>query len=393
MEVGDLYNAARSFIRDGQTDKFHDTMEELVASGDPKGANLMLAYAGDLRRKGKTKDALELLKKVQKKYPYSAEDALWTTSWIYYVKGDYAKARKAFAKLHRKYKSVKYLYWRARAGEKTGKDSSKLYEKIESDDGFYGVLARLRTGRLVEDAGKAEEATTFKPKPIERIDLLVAAGLKGSAARELLLRAERNRDSQSLREIAIRLMDLQEYRKAMLITSTIPQDMRPFDVQYPLAFWSRVTAEASENGIDPYLLLSLIREESRFDPDALSPAGAVGLMQLMPQTAEHTARRLKIPVKGTQSLHDVDLNIKLGSYYLSGLLKQFDSVPAALAAYNAGGSRVKGWLSQNDYGSSDEFIEDIPFEETRNYVKRIVRSYFHYWRARPVEGEARLKIL
>jgi soluble lytic murein transglycosylase len=211
--------------------------------------------------------------------------------------------------------------------------------------------------------------------------------------RELISRAENNRDTESLREVALRLMDLQEYRRAMLVTSTLPEEARPLEILYPLAFWPKVSSSADDYGMDPYLLLSLIREESRFDPRALSPAGAVGLMQLMPQTASTTARELRIPLAGPRSLRDADLNITLGAHYLSILLKQFGSVPAALAAYNAGGSRVTQWLSENDYEASDEFIEDIPFEETRNYVKRIVSSYFHYRLTRPPAGGSEIKIL
>jgi soluble lytic murein transglycosylase len=392
LEVDDLYNAARSFIRDGNEKKFHKAMKKLVASKDPKGAKLMISYAADLRRKGKTNDALKMLKKVIKKYPEAAEEALWSKGWIYYRNRDYTKAKKSFSELYSQYKAPKYLYWQARASEREGEDPTELYKKID-DDGFYGVLTRLRTGRLTEQAENPRETEAREPEPIERIDLLVDAGLNKEAAQELILMAKRKSTYRSLREIALRLMSLQQYRKAMLIASTLPQDMQPFEVQYPMAFWSSITSEATGNGIDPYIVLSLMREESRFDPEALSSAGAVGLMQLMPETAELTARRLNIPVDGPESLRNVDLNIKLGSHFLSGLLNRFDSVPAALAAYNAGGTRVKTWLSQNNYRSSDEFIEDIPFEETRNYVKRIVRTYFHYWRARPAEEKVSWNIL
>lgn len=389
LEVGDLYNAARSFIRNGNEKEFHKTMKKLVASKDPKGAKLMISYAAELRRKGKTNEALKLLKKVVKKYPEATEEALWSKGWIYYRNRDYTKAKKSFSELYSQYKAPKYLYWLARTGEREGEDATELYKQID-DDGFYGVLTRLRTGKIADQSENPRKTGTSNPKPIVRIDLLANAGLKKEAAQELILMAERKSDYTSLREIALRLMSLQEYRKAMLIASTLPQDMRPFDVQYPMAFWSNITTEASGNGIDPYIVLSLMREESRFDPEALSSAGAVGLMQLMPETAERTAQRLNISVNGPESLHDVDLNIKLGSHFLSGLLNRFDSVPAALAAYNAGGTRVKTWLTQNNYHSSDEFIEDIPFEETRNYVKRIISTYFHYWRARPAEEKEKV---
>jgi len=235
FDAGDLYNAARALIRDGQTAKFRHTMDKLVASGDPKGANLMLAYAGDLRRNGKTHDALSLLKKIQRKYPASSENAVWSIGWIHYVQGDYQRAQKEFSRLYSKYKSSKYLYWKARAMEKMGKDASKLYASITDDD-YYGVLAMLRSGSFKEQPDLEERSSGETLKPIERVDILVSAGLQDDASRELLIIAEKKRDAKSLREIALRLMDLQEYRKAMLVTSTIPTDMRPFEIQYPLAF-------------------------------------------------------------------------------------------------------------------------------------------------------------
>lgn len=391
LEVGDLYNAARSFMRSGQKDEFKKAMDTLLDSRDPKGARLMIAYAGEIRRSGKDEEAVELLERVRKIYPQAAEEVLWNTGWIYYRKGDFGIARKTFARLYKDYKDPKYLYWQARASEKIGRDARGLYRKLNGD-GFYGYLAILRTDGT-GPSPKDPAPSSLRPARMEKVDLLVDAGLKSYAVRELISRAENNRDTESLREVALRLMDLQEYRRAMLVTSTLPEEARPLEILYPLAFWPKVSSSADDYGMDPYLLLSLIREESRFDPRALSPAGAVGLMQLMPQTASTTARELRIPLAGPRSLRDADLNITLGAHYLSILLKQFGSVPAALAAYNAGGSRVTQWLSENDYEASDEFIEDIPFEETRNYVKRIVSSYFHYRLTRPPAGGSEIKIL
>ncbi len=385
LEVDDLYNAARSFIRSGQEEEFKAAMDRLADARDPKGARLMIAYSLDLRRSGKADEAIELLERVRKIYSHSTEEALWNTGWIYYMTGDSGKARKTFGRLYARYKDPKYLYWKARASEKIGKNAQALYKDLDSD-GFYGFLARLRTDGmgLPPEAPSSDSGSSGR---MEKIDLIIDAGLRGYAVRELIRRAEMKGDPGSLREVAFRLMELQEYRRALLITSTLPEKMRPYEILYPLAFWPMVSSAAADYDMDPYLLLSLIREESHFDPEALSPSGAVGLMQLMPQTASTTARELQVPVAGSQSLRDSALNIRLGTHYLNILLKQFDSVPAALAAYNAGGTRVKKWLSDNNYEAYDEFIEDIPFEETRNYVKRIVSSYYHYRLTRPAVGK------
>lgn len=145
---------------------------------------------------------------------------------------------------------------------------------------------------------------------------------------------------------------------------------------YPLVYWPAVEEASKRNSIDPFLILSVMREESRFDPEARSIAGAVGLMQLMP----HTAKRFRKQMDHAIDLRDAGTNIIIGSCYLKHLLRTFGSIPVALAAYNAGEEAVKEWL-KNNYSKTDEFIEDIPYPETQNYVKKVLTSYFEYLRA------------
>jgi soluble lytic murein transglycosylase len=122
-----------------------------------------------------------------------------------------------------------------------------------------------------------------------------------------------------------------------------------------------------------------MREESALDPRALSPAGAVGLTQLMVPTAQETARQLRLGKVTRDRLADPSLNIRLGSSYLGGLVRRFEgSIPLALAAYNAGGGAVSRWLELRRGLELDEFVEEIPVEETRGYVKRVLRSYAAY---------------
>jgi soluble lytic murein transglycosylase len=127
------------------------------------------------------------------------------------------------------------------------------------------------------------------------------------------------------------------------------------------------------------LVQALMREESALDPRALSPVGAIGLTQLMYPTAQEVARKLKLGKLSRASLTDTSLNIRLGSRYLGDLVRQFGgSVALALAAYNAGGGAVRRWLEQRRGLELDEFVEEIPVEETRGYVKRVLRSYAAY---------------
>jgi soluble lytic murein transglycosylase len=150
---------------------------------------------------------------------------------------------------------------------------------------------------------------------------------------------------------------------------------------YPLAYWDSVKGFSIKYSIDPLLVLSVAREESRFDTKARSPAGALGLMQLMPRTAYRFSSKLKLGIHTTQQIYDTKNNLHIGIYYLSNLINEFGSYSHALAAYNAGEEAVRKWMQKGNYKSIDEFIEDIPYNETKNYVKRVITTFFEYKRA------------
>lgn len=131
---------------------------------------------------------------------------------------------------------------------------------------------------------------------------------------------------------------------------------------------------------DPFLMLALVREESRFDPFALSRAGAVGLAQIMPETGAMIAGELDHEHFHTDDLFKPEINLRFGSFYLDKMLAQFGQLEYALAAYNAGPHRVTKWLSGLEHRPTDEFVEMIPFAETRKYTKRVLASYWNYTR-------------
>ena len=138
-------------------------------------------------------------------------------------------------------------------------------------------------------------------------------------------------------------------------------------------------AKLRRHGLDPYLLVALVRQESAFDPRAVSVAQARGLMQLIPSTAKRVARQLRLDRFSTDQLFLPRLNIRLGSQYLADRLAQFNGdVDRAVASYNAGPDPVNLWLSEGDYREAAEFVENIPFTETRNYVKILHRNYQLY---------------
>ena len=144
---------------------------------------------------------------------------------------------------------------------------------------------------------------------------------------------------------------------------------------YPLGYPSWINQYAQRENLDPAFLTAVILEESRFDPQALSPAGARGLMQVLPATAAKIVRHVKVEAYSDSQLFDPEVNLRLGSWYLSSLLEEFKGREiGALAAYNAGPHMAREWQAKDPAAPEDEFVENIPYAETRNYVIRVLGS-------------------
>ncbi len=148
---------------------------------------------------------------------------------------------------------------------------------------------------------------------------------------------------------------------------------------YPMPYREVIVECAARHDVDPDLVAAVIREESRFRPRAVSPRGARGLMQLMPPTAEWVAHEHGYPDEKDLDLFDPEVNVDLGTGYLAHLLKHFDgSIPLAVAAYNRGMTRVTSWVEDGVWCGSSHKVHRIPTEETRVYVRRVLRSYAVY---------------
>jgi soluble lytic murein transglycosylase len=159
-----------------------------------------------------------------------------------------------------------------------------------------------------------------------------------------------------------------------------PEDL--WLLAYPQGYWESILTYSKKYGLDPYFVTSIIREESQFHAEALSPAGARGVMQVMPSTGEWVAQAIKMREFDRSKLFEYDTSVSIGSWYISYLMKRFKGDPILVAAsYNAGPEAVSGWLGKNGNGAvRDEFVENIPFSETRGYVKKVLRSYAEYKR-------------
>lgn len=226
----------------------------------------------------------------------------------------------------------------------------------------------------------AEKTISNSPLP-ERYDLLIELGMKKEAVKELAAIIRKTNDTEEILKVFHKMHEAGEYRLPMILAIKLSDKNTMRQIQYPLAHWDIISEASAKHGIDPFIVISLMREESRFDPEARSNVGAAGLMQLMPQTAYNTGKKLNMQITSLWQIYDVKTNITLGSYYINSLMKEFNFLYLAAAAYNAGEHNVRKWQKAGSYKSSDEFIEDIPFDETRNFVKRVITTYFEYIKA------------
>ncbi|ABR49262.1 Lytic transglycosylase, catalytic [Alkaliphilus metalliredigens QYMF] len=152
-------------------------------------------------------------------------------------------------------------------------------------------------------------------------------------------------------------------------------------IAYPFHYQELIEKHADHYGVDPHLVVSIMRNESRFNPEAISRADAKGLMQIAPITGQWASERLEIENYTEEMLFEPDLNIQMGTWYLNILHKEFDDkLELIVAAYNAGNGNVTKWLGNPEYSPDGETLEYIPFGETRFYSKKVLRDYKIYKR-------------
>ncbi len=226
-------------------------------------------------------------------------------------------------------------------------------------------------------------------KRIDRANDLIGLGFYEWARWELLDVESRTRNTAYLRSLMNAYENIQAYSRSSYIGETTfgrsrynqglqgAKDLWQFT--YPMAFEEQVQGFSKKYDISPALAWAIMRAESQYNPNVISPVGARGLMQLMPFTARQVAKLLGDTISDDNQLLDPATNIRLGTRYLSRLSKKFDDyVPLVAAGYNAGPHRVWAWLKGFGNLTMDEFIEHIPFPETRDYAKKVVRNYAIY---------------
>jgi soluble lytic murein transglycosylase len=341
----------------------------------------------------------------------NAAAAHWRAGWLNYRQGLYADAARTFDEQIHLYPSatetVAALYWRARLYESQDNKpavAAANYKAIVRayQHFFYAQMARQRLAAL----GTLEPVTDpeidrINPPDLPPLDdsfpedsehlakarLLANAGLNEYIPREIA--ADPDSGSWSaLAEAQIYASFGETYRAMRALKRALPYAASAsinsiplvyWRILFPEPYWDTIKAESAKNNLDPYLVASLIRQESEFNPAAVSYANAWGLMQLEPSVGRAMAREEGIKNFETFQLLDPETNIRLGTRYLRHMLDHFGGVEEyALAAYNAGDSRVVDWEAAGPYHGMDEFIESIPFTQTREYVEAILRNIETY---------------
>lgn len=337
----------------------------------------------------------------------NAAAAHWRAGWWSYRQGLYPQAARIFEEQIKQYpgakETVSALYWRARLYEQQDHEPSMAaahYRKLISvySHYFYAQMARERLVALGDAAPvTVPHLDEYVPAVIPKLDatfpagdphlvkahLLVNAGLSEYVPQEIAA-APDSASWSGIAEAQIYASYGETFRAMRVLKRALPYAASAPIKSVPLAYWrilfpedhwETIKAESAKNGLDPYLVASLIRQESEFNPGAISHANAYGLMQLLPSVGKQMAREEGLGSIETRQLLDPVMNIRLGTRYLRQTMEKFGRVPEyALAAYNAGDNRVADWQAAGPYNGVDEFVESIPFTETRDYVQAILRN-------------------
>ena len=416
---------ARIYLRQGQGDKLLDfakTLPTTPFSAEQKGQIALFAGMW-LEDQGRFDDAILQYRQVAKiGEPLSQRaEARWRVGWVFYRTARYREAGDELRPLvdqHDYDFEPQALYWMGRAAELSQQPHARdLYAQLcqRYVHTYYCQMARERVDLTLSEPHAAEpisatplvnggmsangEATRsviaraeVGQQPAYRRALeLKTLGLDSDATRELVGLTDRyNQDPDVLMALATMLNEVGAYHHALRLARARFRDKLErtngmvdpslWKVAYPTGLLPTIKSQAVK-GVDPYLVAAIIREESQYDWQAVSRVGAIGLMQVMPGTASIIAQRLGLPAVGRDDLFDQETNIQIGVHYVEQLLEQFSGdVALTIASYNAGPLVVGNWVALHPGRSQDEFIELIPYQETRQYVKRVLRSYREYIR-------------
>jgi soluble lytic murein transglycosylase len=400
-----------------QNDLFYQLVDQLrqMAPTSPWLESALLSVANLHLVHHEYDQSLDAFRELQQRFPKGsrASYAHWKTAWLTLRMGRNDEAKKLFDEQIAAYpggnEANAALYWRARLAEEDNDRAMAraFYQKLSDRyrNYYYAELARQRLKQLpagsdppgqyplldrIPPLEHGEKITLAEAPPddlhYQKAKLLGNGGLIDLAVRELEKAASDDQDkSWAPAETAQLYIDTGHYDRAIEVMKrsvpsyfavdipTLPREY--WEALFPRPYWPDLKKFSVANGLDPYLVASLIRQESEFNPVAVSRANAVGLMQLLPRTGKQVAHQTAMKHYNPSQLYTAPVNLELGTRYFRGMVDKFGgSFEQALAAYNAGSDRVDDWMGQGKYRDAAEFVESIPFTETREYVQAIMRN-------------------
>ena len=342
--------------------------------------------------------------------------AYWQIGWIQFRNERYADCIATFTTLQKGFPHDSWAkaarFWIAKTYERQNrlKEAEAVYgEIVKGNHWYYSGAAKEHLKRLQSQLTASAKRETLAVSRV-RVTLDSPAwkniGSKKTARVQQLMRLKLfedaltelegniQRDSSNLRDnyynLIICLEKLKRFQQAHRYADKL-SNFRPlrgtnnaipielYRLLYPLYYADLLQKHTTKYEIDPLFVAAMIREESRYNADAVSYAGAIGLMQIMPANGPEFASRLKIPRFNTKMLYNPDINIQMGSWYMKSLMNQFDNNHALVAgAYNGGPGRMRRWIKAKQIPDLDEFIEDIGIDQTRRHIKKVIDSYIIY---------------
>ncbi len=417
-----MFLEAACYRRLDREDSFLGTRDKALQAhpASPYTERILYSVATYFEVQGRLEEAQQAYATLIARFPkgeYAERAGLRSAFLSYYLKR-YEEAGRGFLTYFNSSngsRSLLALYWLGRYSRQMGEtaSASELFGWCRRLSGvsYYGMrsLASAKgleqpvapTARSFTEADFAEirrrlqQPRTYPavaaPPPaaaqiIERVHQLATADLPDLALGELRAATRRFPDDRALKYLMARVYEskgdyygvISTLRRAFPDYDTRPKDQIPqevWDMLFPVQHREVIRAESAKYGLDPNLVLGLIRQESAFAAGAHSSANARGLMQVLPSTGRRLARETKVPRYSVRRLFQPEINVALGTRHLADLLQHFDGkVEFALAAYNAGSDRVDRWVQE--FGDVDmaEFVELIPFSETRDYVKQVLTN-------------------
>jgi len=370
-------------------------------SGSKSAAHAYYLAARSFQLINSFADAKDLYQLIGKSYPSSAEvvDAAIQSGLININEGDPSEAithlETARSRKMTSQQDLISLFWLYQSYKMKRTESGIAEKGAELIRRFgltyYGLIAFQDIKKTLPtfDKLKAKSAKTYFSESelhgLERARVLLNAGLLNAAAEELSPFSARTLSPAEQEFLANFYAQALHYQKAFsLLTSLIdeiPERKTDFIIHqiFPKEYFDLVSDDKRSADVDPLLLLSVMKQESAFDHNALSRSGAVGLMQMIPPTAEDVKKELNSSAEIPKDLNDPATNVKFCAHYLAHLLKKYNgSVPLALAAYNAGPTRITQFVAARGGTLRDTWVDELPWAETSFYVKSILKNYVFY---------------